>query len=281
MNTLSNDQEVTLVIGGTGKTGRRVVAELEKRGTHVRSASRSSDDLFDWNDDTTWDAVLEGVTRAYITYSPDLAIPGAVEAVQAFVDSAVGHGVRRLVLLSGRGEEEAQRAEKIIQRPDVEWTVVRASWFAQNFSEGPFLEMVLAGEIFLPAGEIAEPFIDANDIADVVVAALTEDGHSGEVYEVTGPRLLTFKEAADAMAHARGADIRYQEISVGAFTTGMADAGVPEGIVWLMEYLFTTVLDGRNAHVTDGVQRALGRGPIDFAEYADDTAATGVWGSAS
>ena len=139
---------------------------------------------------------------------PDLAIPGATDAVRAFVERAVEHGVRRLVLLSGRGEEEAQECELIIQRPEIEWTVVRCSWFSQNFSEGEFLDMVLAGEIALPAGDVGEPFVDVDDIADVAVAALTEDGHAGQVYELTGPRLLTFAEAVDEIASATGRAIR-------------------------------------------------------------------------
>ncbi len=168
----------------------------------TRVASRAGDPPFDWGDQSTWDAVLDGVTAAYISYAPDLAIPGATDAVRAFVERAVERGVRRLVLLSGRGEEEAQECELIIQRPDIEWTVVRCSWFSQNFTEGEFLDMVLAGEIALPAGEVREPFIDADDIADVAVAALTEDGQVGQIYELTGPRLLTFAEAVDEIARA-------------------------------------------------------------------------------
>ena len=183
MKNTTPSERLTLVLGGTGKTGRRVLERLRSRGVPTRAASRASDPPFDWGDQGTWDAVLDGVTAAYISYAPDLAIPGATDAIRAFVERAVEHGVRRLVLLSGRGEEEAQACERIIQRPDIEWTVVRCSWFSQNFSEGEFLDMVLAGEIALPAGEVGEPFVDADDIADVAVAALTEDGHAGQVYE--------------------------------------------------------------------------------------------------
>ena len=267
----------TLVLGGTGKTGRRVAERLRARGVPTRVASRVGDPPFDWDDESTWDDALDGVVAAYISYAPDLAIPGATDAVRALVERAVEHRVRRLVLLSGRGEEEAQRCELIIQRADIEWTVVRASWFSQNFSEGAFLDMVLAGEIALPAAEIGEPFVDADDIADVAVAALTEDGHSGQVYELTGPRLLTFDAAVDEIARATGREIRYVQIPPEAFSAGVAEAGVPEDITWLLDYLFATVLDGRNAHLTDGVQRALGRKPRDFAQYARDVAATGVW----
>ncbi len=266
-----------LVIGGTGKTGRRVVERLASRAVPTRIGSRAGDPSFDWGDQSTWDAVLDGVTAAYISYAPDLAIPGATDAIRAFVERAVEHGVRRLVLLSGRGEEEAQECELIIQRADIKWTVVRCSWFCQNFSEGEFLDMVLAGEITLPAGDVQEPFVDADDIADVAVAALTEDGHAGQVYELTGPRLLTFAEAVDEIAGATGRTIRYVQIPHEAFAAGVAETGLPKDIAWLLDYLFSTVLDGRNAHLGDGVRRALGREPRDFAEFAGLTAAAGVW----
>ena len=277
MNSNTRSEGLTLVLGGTGKTGRRVVERLASRGVPTRIASRAGDPPFDWDNQSTWDAVLDGATAAYISYAPDLAIPGATDAIRAFVERAVEHGVRRLVLLSGRGEEEAQACELIIQRPDIEWTVVRASWFCQNFSEGEFLDMVLAGEITLPAGDVREPFVDADDIADVAVAALTEDGHAGQVYELTGPRLLTFAEAVDDIARAAGRTIRYVQIPPEAFASGVAETGLPKDIAWLLDYLFSTVLDGRNAHLGDGVRRALGREPRDFAEFAGLTAAAGVW----
>ena len=278
MNGTTPSEGLTLVLGGTGKTGRRVVERLASRGVPTRVASRAGDPPFDWRDQSTWDAVLDGVTVAYISYAPDLAIPGTTDAIRAFVERAVERGVRRLVLLSGRGEEEAQRCERIIQRPDIEWTVVRASWFCQNFSEGAFLDMVLAGEVALPAGEVGEPFVNTDDIADVAVAALTEDGHAGQEYEVTGPRLLTFAEVVDEIARATGRTIRYVQIPPEAFATGVAEMGLPEDIAWLLNYLFATVLDGRNAHLNDGVRRALGREPADFADFARDAAAAGVWG---
>ncbi len=270
-----------LILGATGKTGRRIVQRLSEKGHAVQKGSRQSDPPFDWGDQSTWDAVLDGITAAYISYAPDLAIPGATDTIRAFVERAVEHGVRRLVLLSGRGEEEAQECELIIQRPDIEWTVVRCSWFSQNFTEGPFLDMVLAGEIALPAGEVGEPFVDADDIADVAVAALTEDGHAGQVYELTGPRLLTFAEAVDEIAGATGRAIRYVQIPPEAFAAGVAEMGLPEDIAWLLDYLFATVLDGRNASVCDGVRRALGHEPGDFAEYVRRTAAAGVWNVSS
>lgn len=280
-STSKQSAGLTLVLGGTGKTGGRIVERLSSLAVPTRVASRGGNPRFDWDDQTTWDDVLEGVSAAYISYAPDLAIPGATETIRAFVERAVAHGVRRLVLLSGRGEDEAQRCETIVQRADVEWTIVRASWFSQNFSEGAFLDMVLAGEIALPAGEIGEPFVDADDIADVAVAALTEDGHAGQVYELTGPRLLTFTEAVGEIARAAGREIKFVQIPPEAFAAGVAEAGLPEDIAWLLNYLFATVLDGRNEYMCDGVRRALGREPKDFAEYAQAMATAGVWDVAS
>ena len=277
INSSHTTDGITLVLGGTGKTGRRVADRLQARGVATRVAARSVTPAFDWNDHGTWEAALDGVTAAYLTYAPDLAIPGAADALRALVGTAVRQGVRRLVLLSGRGEEEALRCEHIVRDAGVEWTVVRASWFAQNFSEGEFLGMVLDGAITLPAAEVPEPFVDVDDIADVVVAALTGDGHDGEVYEVTGPRLLTFSEVAKEISRAAGREVRFVRIPKEAFAAGIAASGAPASIAWLLDYLFDTVLDGRNARTCDGVKRALGREPTDFAEFARRVAATGAW----
>ena len=270
-------EKAALIVGGTGKTGRRVADRLTARGLPVRVGSRSGQPPFDWNDRATWAPALRGMHAAYVTYYPDLAVPGAADTVGAFADLAVDRGVRRLVLLSGRGEAEAQRAEQRVQESGADWTILRSSWFSQNFSESFFLESVLSGEIAVPAGNVGEPFTDVDDIADAAVAALTEDGHTRQLYELTGPRLLTFAEAAEEIATATGRDIYHVPVTIEHFTAGLADGGVPDDIVDLLAYLFTEVLDGRNAHVTDGVQRALGRQPRDFSDYARAAARTGVW----
>jgi uncharacterized protein YbjT (DUF2867 family) len=272
-------QDTTLVVGGTGKTGHRVAERLQARGVPVRIGSRTGEPPFDWEDQATWAPALRGVGAAYVSFFPDLAAPGAAEAVTGFSDLAVASGVRRLVLLSGRGEAEAQRAEEVVQRAGAEWTIVRCSWFMQNFSENFLVEPVLAGEVALPVDAVGEPFVDVEDIADVATAALTGDGHGGQVYELTGPRLLTFADAVAEIAEATGCEIALVPITLAEFEAGMAEQGVPEDIAWLLTYLFTEVLDGRNAYVTDGVQRALGRAPRDFRDYARRAAADGAWGA--
>ena len=272
----------TLVVGGTGKTGRRVVERLEARGFPVRVGSRSGEPPFDWEDETTWAPALRDVGAVYVTYYPDLAIPDSVEAVRSFAKLAVENGVRRLVLLSGRGEPEAEHAELALRevvdaKAGAEWTILRSTWFMQNFSEDYMLEHVLSGEIRLPAGDVPTPFLDADDIADVAVAALTEEGHAGQLYELTGPRSLTFAEAATEIAEATGHEVRYVPVSLEEHAAEATEHGVLAEVVELLTYLFSEVVDGRNANTTAGVRLALGREPKDFTDYAREAAATGVW----
>ncbi|GHC41852.1 NAD(P)H-binding protein [Roseibacillus persicicus] len=273
----ANQSDLTLVIGATGKTGSRVASRLTALGRTIRKGSRSTTPAFDWNREASWDACLDGVTSIYINYAGDLAIDGSTDTIRTFVNKAKSHGVRHLVLLSGRGEEEAQACERIVQESGIDWTIVRASWFNQNFSEGAFITMVQAGKITLPAGDIAEPFVDVDDIADVVVAALTQPGHAGQVYEVTGPRLLTFADVAAELSRATGQPVEYEEVSHDEFLKSVENSGAPKEVVWIMDYLFSTVLDGRNAHLCDGIERALGRPPKDFAQYAREVATTATW----
>ncbi len=276
--THSHDNSGTvLILGGSGKTGRRVAERLRAQGRPVRIGSRSASPAFDWEDADTWAPALIGVSAVYITYYPDLAVPGAPEAIEAFTRQALDAGVRRLVLLSGRGEHEAQRAEEVLQHSGADWTIVRCSWFMQNFSEGAFLESILSGEVALPVGEVPEPFVDTDDIAEVVVAALNDDRHIGQLYELTGPRMLTFAQAIADIAHAAGRDIRFVRIPMDVFTAGAAEQGIPPDVVEFLGYLFTEVLDGRNAYLGNGVQRALGREPRDFIDFARDAAASGAW----
>ena len=281
MNFLRKQKDLTLVIGGTGKTGRRVAERLAEKGRKVRIGSRSAVPSFDWDKEQGWAAALKGVTAVYITYTPDLAMPGATDAIQSFVNKAKQTGVKRLVLLSGRGEPEAQACEKIVQDSGLDWTIVRASWFNQNFSEGAFIDMVLSGAITLPAGDQVEPFVDADDIADVAVAALTEDHHAGEVYEITGPRLMSLADVAADLSRATGREIAYVNLPHEGFIAEVENSGAPKEVVWMLDYLFATVLDGRNAHLTDGVERALGRPPKDFADYARNVATSGIWSVAA
>lgn len=272
-NTSTATDNTTLVIGGTGKTGRRVAERLTARGLPVRIGSRSGEPPFVWEDPGTWDAALEGVGSVYVTYYPDLSFPGAAEAVGAFAEAAVAKGARRLVLLSGRGEEGARVSEDKLKESGAQWTVIRASWFAQNFSESFFHGPVVAGELALPTGDAVEPFVDADDIADVAVAALTEDRHIGKTYELSGPRLLSFHDVAAELSKATGRQITYIPVTVDEYRKALEENGLPAEFA----DLFGLILDGRNAHLVHGVEEALGRKPKDFADFARDAAASGVW----
>jgi uncharacterized protein YbjT (DUF2867 family) len=264
--------ENILVIGATGKTGRRIVERLEARGRPVRGASRRSDPPFDWDDRSTWRPALEGATAAYISYFPDIAIEGSTDAIAELVAIALEVGCRRLVLLSGRGEVEAERAERVLQGSGADWTVLRCSWFMQNFSEGEFAALIAEGELAVPGGDVRTPFVDTDDIADVAVAALTEPGHVGQVYELSGPDSLTHAEVAAEITRATGREVRYVPLTVEEFTANAAELIAQPEFVELLRYLFTEVLVEENSSVTDGVQRALGRPARSFADFARDAA---------
>jgi uncharacterized protein YbjT (DUF2867 family) len=278
---MSNDSSISkkkiLVLGANGKTGSRVLQKLTSLSWPVQAGSRKGNPGFDWENPSTWAPALKGIHSVYVSFQPDLAVPRAVEIIRKFSDTAFKSGIKKLVLLSGRGEADAERCENIIINSGVDWTIIRASWFSQNFSEGNFLDPVLAGHVALPVGNIGEPFVDADDIADVAVAALTQDGHNKKMYEVTGPRLLTFQEAVAEIASATRRDIKFVQIPFDEYKVALNQYGLPPELVSLITYLFTEVLDGRNAGLTNGVQEALGRKPKDFSEYVRETAATGVW----
>ncbi len=272
-----NPKEKILVLGGNGKTGSRILQRLNTLGWPVQIGSRSATPKFDWEDDGTWTDAVKNIHSVYISFFPDLALPGAVAQIKKFTQVAVKNGVQKLVLLSGRGEEEAQACEEIVMNSGADWTIVRASWFFQNFNEGNFVEPVQAGHVALPAGEVGEPFVDADDIADVAVAALTETGHSKKLYEVTGPRLLTFKKAIEEIGAASGKQIKYEQVPMKVYADMLSEFQVPKEFISLLTYLFTEVLDGRNESLANGVEQALGRKPTDFSEFVKRAAATGVW----
>ncbi|MEU8760559.1 NmrA family transcriptional regulator [Streptomyces sp. NPDC048659] len=265
----STPAPTVLVTAATGKTGSRVARRLAERGADVRAGSRSGTTRFDWADPATWGPALEGADAAYVNYYPDLAAPGAAEALREFGALAVARGVRRVTVLSGRGEPEAVAAEEALRASGVELGVVRAAFFTQNFDEGLFADGVAAGTLAFPAGGTAEPFVDADDLADVIVATLLHDEHAGRVHDVTGPRALTFAEVAAELSRAAGHEVVYVPVSEREYAELLTGFGLPEPeAVWLSG-LFTALLDGRNTAVTDGVKRVLGRDPVDFAVYAE------------
>ncbi|UVT14076.1 NAD(P)H-binding protein [Streptomyces thermocarboxydus] len=268
---------MTLVVtGASGRTGSRVARAAEAAGMTVRPASRATG--FDWADGTTWEGVLRGADAAYLVHPADVGAPGTAEAVGELAETALGAGVRRLVLLSARGEDQALPAEEALRASGADWTVVRSAWFAQNFSEGPLAEELRGGELVFPAGEVAEPFVDVRDVAELVVAALAGgERYAGRTLTVTGPRPLTWAEAVAEIARATGRPLTYRAVPADSYRETLTGFGVPgEEAAFLVE-VFATLLDGRNARVEDGVRQVLGREPRDFSDVVREAAADGSW----
>jgi uncharacterized protein YbjT (DUF2867 family) len=256
-----------LVLGATGSTGRRVASRLSGAGHAVRRASRRGEVRFDWTDRGTWAGALDGVERVYLMAPHELPVePG-------FVHEAVARGVRRFVLLSTRGVEEMRderllAAERLVRGSGVGWTVLRPDWFDQNFDEGFFRPSVLAGELVLPLGEKEQAFVDADDIAAVAVAALTEDGHEGEVYEVTGPEALSFPQALDVLARVTGRKVQFRGTPDDYRAVMPADLAEEQIRAW------DALGDGEP---TDTVARVTGREPKSFHDYAVTAWEGGAW----
>ncbi|WP_329376334.1 NmrA family transcriptional regulator [Streptomyces sp. NBC_01351] len=277
---MTTNEHTTLVLGGTGRVGRRVTRRLIERGANVRVGSRTGEPPFDWEDPSTWAGAFAGVRSAYLMYYPEVEWPGAGDDIAAASRLAVDAGVQRLVLLSARNQDEAVRCENAVTSLPVEWTIVAPASFNQNFDEGVFLEPLRQGVLALPAGGNADPFVDADDIADVVVAALTEDGHVGERYELTGPRLWTFAEGVEEIARATGRALRYEPVTREQFADAIVDDGAPRDFAEPLATLISEFFDGRNSSLADGVERALHRKPRDFADWVAEIARTGVWDAA-
>lgn len=259
-----------LIIGATGKTGARVYNKLAGQGLNVKGASRHGEVYFDWRSPETWGASLVDIDAVYLTYYPDLAIPEAPGDIAKFCALAKIKGVKHITLLSGRGEPAAKVCEELVQTSGLSWTVVRASWFNQNFSEGMFRDFIDAGTIALPVGAVTEPFIDVADICDVVVASLLNSKHNGKLYEVTGPELLSFKQLADIFTQVLHRSVNFRQISQNEFVIQMQSDGFDSQTIEMLTYLFTEVLDGRNEYIVDGVEQALGRPAKRFTEFVVD-----------
>lgn len=269
-----------LVLGGTGKTGRRVAHQLAEHGRSAKIASRSGGQHFDWQDESTWAPAVDGVEAAYLVDSQG---EDAAQLLAEFARLAARKGVKRLVLLSARmweqwEDESIFATERAVQDSGAGWTVLRPTWFAQNFSEDAFWsDAVIGGEVVLPTWNGLEPFIDAEDIAAVVVAALTEDGHDGATYALSGPRLMTFGDCVEEIAKAAGRDIRQVTASGLEYVEHLVGRGYPRDYAEFANQLFYTIREGRSAYLSDGVQRVLDREPRDFSAYVAATVPTGVW----
>ncbi|WP_026929318.1 NAD(P)H-binding protein [Glycomyces tenuis] len=273
-----------LILGGKGKTGRHVTERLQARGVQTRLASRSSARRFDWYDEDTWEPVTTGIDTAYM--APPVDPPGMMRA-ERFIRQAAANGLRRLVLLSGRGVgspgrefevyEKGLELENAVKDSGLDWTIVRPAWFMQNFSEDFFYDSVMAGELRVSAGDGAEPWIDTEDIAEVMVAALLDPKHIGETYSLSGPRTLTMTEVASELTAAIGRPIRYVELEPEEHVAELVGYGAPREVAESLRDLLAVIRNHRSEYLSDGVRQVLGREPRDFADWARRTARTGAW----
>ncbi|GAA3458868.1 NAD(P)H-binding protein [Saccharothrix longispora] len=262
-----------LVIGATGKTGRRVTTALAERGVEHRPASRGAEVRFDWDDPSTWRSAVDGATAVYLV-PPPTTLDDA--EVAAFVPVAVDAGVRRIVLLSARGISLDDGRERAVRESGVDWVVLRPAWFSQNFSEDFFQPQVAAGQVVLPSGgDGAHPFVDARDIADVAVAALTQEGHEGAVYELSGPRALSFEEALAVLGDVSGRAARVVDVPPAEFVPLLVGGGLSPQYAEVLTMSLTAIRDGHDAALSDGVPSVLGREARSFEDYAKGAA--GAW----
>jgi uncharacterized protein YbjT (DUF2867 family) len=259
-----------LVIGGTGKVGRRLSRVLRAQGHDPRIASRSGGDVrFDWHDPATYDAATRGADGAFVV-GPGSATDWS-GLLTAFLAAAAANGVRRAVLLSARGVEflpdgAVGRAEAALRRGPVPWTILRPAHFSQNFTEAMFVPA--DGVVTAPVGDGAEPFIDVEDIAEVAAAVLAADAWAGATIELSGPAALSFAGAVAVLGRAAGHPVRYQAEDRAAHVARLRAAGTPEGyITWRMAML-DGIRTGADAYLSDGVRQVLGRPATDFASWA-------------
>ncbi|TGM74516.1 SDR family oxidoreductase [Leptospira bouyouniensis] len=272
---------ITLILGSSGKTGSRILNKLTQLNYPLRLGSRKTIPAFDWEKPEGWDDVIKGVDQIYISYQPDLAHPNSIHHIQKLIELSKKYNVKRIVLLSGRGEPEAEACEKLVENSGLEWTILRSSWFSQNFSEGMFLGQILERKVIFPKLKSTEPFVDLEDLTDLAVDALVKNVHIGKKYELTGPTLLSFQDAFGQIAKELNETIYFEEIPLDAYIKMLGEFGLDQDTIWLIRYLFETVLDGRNETVVSDFEKAMGKKPKAFKDYVKETAKSGVWNLAS
>lgn len=268
-----------LVTGSTGNVGHEVVAQLLARNTSVRAAVRTGDlsdvdgasrAFLDFDDPSTFAGALAGVDKVFLMRPPRMSDH---RRMRPFIDAMERAGVREVAFLSVQGAGTNpfvphHGIERYLAKSRVPCTILRPSFFMQNLSTTHLADIRDRDEVFVPAGEGRTNFIDAGDIAEAVAVVLTEPGHAGKAYELTGGEALTYGEVAQALSYACGRKITYPSPSGRQFKERMTAAGHSEEFVRVMASIYRIARLGMAAGTTDELERLIGRPPTTLAEWA-------------
>jgi uncharacterized protein YbjT (DUF2867 family) len=270
-----------LILGGTGKVGRRLGQSLTAAGHAARAASRHAAVRFDWAEPATWPDALAGTDGLFII-GPGSATDWSGR-LTSLLTTAQSAGTKHAVLLSARGVEflpggAVGQSEQALREGPLSWTILRPSHFAQNFTEAMFVPV--DGVITTAVGTGAEPFIDVADVADVAAAVLARDTWHETTLELSGPEAITFAEAAAILTQASGTSVRFADESDASHVARLRAAGTPEGYIeWRMAML-GGIRSGADAYLSDGVQAVLGRPATSFREWARREVPAAAWAQA-
>lgn len=266
-----------LVTGAKGTTGRRIAERLKLEGVEFRAASRSSETRFDWANPETWKPALQGMRSVYVV--PEGS--AGPEVVASFAKLAADEGVAILVLLSTReaeyeGYENHLAIEDAVIDAGTGWTILRPSWFCQNFYT-QFDREVRSGLLELPAGEGKDPFVDADDVAEVAFQALTMHGLEDKVYELSGPDPLSYREATERISALTGLTVRYEPVSEQTYYQRLREKGIPDDQARVMIVAHRPIAAGDNDFTSEGYRRLTGHPSKDFDTFVSETVAKGIW----
>jgi ergot alkaloid biosynthesis protein len=271
-----------LVTGGTGKTGRRLVSELRGKGVECRVASRGAtvaegERPFDWTLPESWDGALEGVSTAYLVAPSAVGEPAPV--MIDFLRRAQKRGVSRFVLLSAAplpaGGPAMGQVHLWLKENAAEWTVLRPSWFMQNFSEGQHLASIQDEDGIYSATEDGRvPFVSADDIATAAMAVLTSEDPFNSDFILTGDRPLSYDEVAERIGMAVGRRISHRRLSSDELAARYRLLGLPPVYAEKLAAMDRAIAEGAEDRTTDSVKFLLGRPPISFDDFVEASAAS-------
>lgn len=257
------------VMGSSGRVGGALIQALQGR-LPIHCAGRGAGEVrFDLLDPATFDAALDGVTSVFLMRPPQIA-SGA--AFRPFLDACVDRGISRMAVLSVKGAEKNpvlphHRMEKEVMRRGFNWTMLRPADFMQNLETVHRDDIRELSRIAVPAGQGASAFIDVVDVGAAAAKVLTENGHGGRGYTLTGSEALTFTQVAHIMSQVLDRPITYAPPGVAQFIARRRAEGTPLGMALVMTALYSVQRFGGAAEITDDLPRLLERPASDLRSY--------------